>query len=235
MKDLDVSWLYFLTGWYLSFSPLISSFHTLLFPLCHFLSLPTRQDEEKAASKKPGKVRPPLGCEKSADSSSNSSLSSAEKQRQEARKRLLAAKKAASFRQNSATESADSIEIYVPEAQTRLWKKLWERAVGLEQRTVKCQLNTWRKERKLLQCKWVISVKMGTGGGKRVGNSWVWRVLTHSYNNRLVLVTSNEQTSHWIFLGPNGLWSRRLLIWVLPLKTSADELYLFLLRFLISS
>uniref|UniRef100_A0A672ZHP7 Discs, large (Drosophila) homolog-associated protein 4b n=1 Tax=Sphaeramia orbicularis TaxID=375764 RepID=A0A672ZHP7_9TELE len=43
-----------------------------------------------------------------------------EKQRQEARKRLLAAKKAASFRQNSATESADSIEIYVPEAQTRL-------------------------------------------------------------------------------------------------------------------
>uniref|UniRef100_A0A3B4FAZ6 Disks large-associated protein 4-like n=1 Tax=Pundamilia nyererei TaxID=303518 RepID=A0A3B4FAZ6_9CICH len=78
------------------------------------------QDEEKAASKKPGKVRPPLGREKSADSSSNSSLSSAEKQRQEARKRLLAAKKAASFRQNSATESADSIEIYVPEAQTRL-------------------------------------------------------------------------------------------------------------------
>ncbi|XP_006784562.1 disks large-associated protein 4 isoform X5 [Neolamprologus brichardi] len=79
-----------------------------------------RKDEEKAASKKPGKVRPPLGREKSADSSSNSSLSSAEKQRQEARKRLLAAKKAASFRQNSATESADSIEIYVPEAQTRL-------------------------------------------------------------------------------------------------------------------
>ncbi|EOA97181.1 Disks large-associated protein 3, partial [Anas platyrhynchos] len=34
--------------------------------------------------------------------------------------RLLAAKRAASFRQNSATESADSIEIYIPEAQTRL-------------------------------------------------------------------------------------------------------------------
>uniref|UniRef100_A0A3Q0SL57 DLG associated protein 4 n=1 Tax=Amphilophus citrinellus TaxID=61819 RepID=A0A3Q0SL57_AMPCI len=80
------------------------------------------QEEKVAppASKKPGKARPPLGREKSADSSSNSSSASAEKQRQEARKRLLAAKKAASFRQNSATESADSIEIYVPEAQTRL-------------------------------------------------------------------------------------------------------------------
>lgn len=91
--------------------------------LCHFSSLPTLQDEEKAtppASKKPGKGRPLLGREKSADSSSTSSSASAEKQRQEARKRLLAAKKAASFRQNSATESADSIEIYVPEAQTRL-------------------------------------------------------------------------------------------------------------------
>ncbi|XP_041835684.1 disks large-associated protein 4 isoform X2 [Melanotaenia boesemani] len=86
-------------------------------------SSPERKDEEKAAppaSKKPGKGRPSLGREKSADSSSTSSSASAEKQKQEARKRLLAAKKAASFRQNSATESADSIEIYVPEAQTRL-------------------------------------------------------------------------------------------------------------------
>uniref|UniRef100_UPI0037E931E1 disks large-associated protein 4 isoform X2 n=1 Tax=Semicossyphus pulcher TaxID=241346 RepID=UPI0037E931E1 len=86
-------------------------------------SPPERKDEEKAdplASKKPGKGRPLLSREKSADSSSTSSSASAEKQRQEARKRLLAAKKAASFRQNSATESADSIEIYVPEAQTRL-------------------------------------------------------------------------------------------------------------------
>ncbi|KAG1953847.1 disks large-associated protein [Pimephales promelas] len=42
-------------------------------------------------------------------------------QRMEARKRLLAAKRAAaSQRQNSATECADSIEIYIPEAQTRL-------------------------------------------------------------------------------------------------------------------
>ncbi|KAM7401841.1 hypothetical protein PAMP_017119 [Pampus punctatissimus] len=85
-------------------------------------SPPERKDEQKAppASKKPGKGRPSLGREKSADSSSTSSSASAEKQRQEARKRLLAAKKAASFRQNSATESVDSIEIYVPEAQTRL-------------------------------------------------------------------------------------------------------------------
>ncbi|XP_057701825.1 disks large-associated protein 4 isoform X3 [Corythoichthys intestinalis] len=83
-------------------------------------SPPERKDEEKEtipASKKAAKGRPMLGREKSADSSSSAS---AEKQRQEARRRLLAAKKAASFRQNSATESADSIEIYVPEAQTRL-------------------------------------------------------------------------------------------------------------------
>ncbi|KAM4741528.1 disks large-associated protein 4 isoform 2-T3 [Anableps anableps] len=86
-------------------------------------SSPERKNEDKAALpalKKPSKTRPTLSREKSADSSSTSSSASAEKQRQEARKRLLAAKKAASFRQNSATESADSIEIYVPEAQTRL-------------------------------------------------------------------------------------------------------------------
>ncbi|XP_077458581.1 disks large-associated protein 4 isoform X2 [Stigmatopora argus] len=83
-------------------------------------SPPERKDEKKAvtpASKKAAKGRPFLSREKSADSSSSAS---AEKQRQEARRRLLAAKKAASFRQNSATESSDSIEIYVPEAQTRL-------------------------------------------------------------------------------------------------------------------
>ncbi|KAM9410418.1 disks large-associated protein 4 [Pholidichthys leucotaenia] len=86
-------------------------------------SNPERKDEENGPPltlKKPGKGRPSLGREKSADSLSNSSSASAEKQKQEARKRLLAAKKAASFRQNSATESADSIELYVPEAQTRL-------------------------------------------------------------------------------------------------------------------
>ncbi|KAM8946745.1 disks large-associated protein 4 isoform 6-T6 [Pelodytes ibericus] len=64
--------------------------------------------------KKPARPKPPLSRDK-APGTSNS-----DKQRQEARKRLMAAKRAASVRQNSATESADSIEIYVPEAQTRL-------------------------------------------------------------------------------------------------------------------
>ncbi|KAL6038960.1 hypothetical protein STEG23_010049, partial [Scotinomys teguina] len=54
------------------------------------------------------------------------SLDSVDRQRQEARKRLLAAKRAASFRHSSATESADSIEIYIPEAQTRLKNKTAE-------------------------------------------------------------------------------------------------------------
>ncbi|KAM5222286.1 disks large-associated protein 1 isoform 4-T4 [Ctenodactylus gundi] len=60
--------------------------------------------------KKPAKGPPPLTRERSLESS----------QRQESRKRLMAAKRAASVRQNSATESAESIEIYIPEAQTRL-------------------------------------------------------------------------------------------------------------------
>nr|XP_043875382.1 disks large-associated protein 1 isoform X2 [Solea senegalensis] len=62
--------------------------------------------------KKPQKGHPPLARDRS--------LESSERQRLEARKRLLAAKRAASARQSSATESADSIEIYIPEAQTRL-------------------------------------------------------------------------------------------------------------------
>ncbi|KAJ7331930.1 hypothetical protein JRQ81_014110, partial [Phrynocephalus forsythii] len=62
--------------------------------------------------KKPAKPKSQLNRDKASDS--------VDKQRQEARKRLMAAKRAASVRQNSATESADSIEIYVPEAQTRL-------------------------------------------------------------------------------------------------------------------
>lgn len=49
------------------------------------------------------------------------SLELVDRQRTEARRRLLQTKRTASFRQNSATESAsDSIEIYIPEAQTRL-------------------------------------------------------------------------------------------------------------------
>lgn len=72
-------------------------------------------DQERRAPppvpKKPAKGPAPLIRERSLESS----------QRQEARKRLMAAKRAASVRQNSATESAESIEIYIPEAQTRLW------------------------------------------------------------------------------------------------------------------
>ncbi|KAL2090588.1 hypothetical protein ACEWY4_012851 [Coilia grayii] len=77
---------------------------------------PEKQENQKpapSAAKRPGKGKPSLGREKSSDAV-------ADKQRQEARKRLMAAKRAASVKQNSATESADSIEIYVPEAQTRL-------------------------------------------------------------------------------------------------------------------
>uniref|UniRef100_A0A8C8F2Y0 Discs, large (Drosophila) homolog-associated protein 2b n=1 Tax=Oncorhynchus tshawytscha TaxID=74940 RepID=A0A8C8F2Y0_ONCTS len=48
------------------------------------------------------------------------SLDLPDRHRQEARRRLMAAKRAASFRQNSVSERADSIEIYIPEAQTRL-------------------------------------------------------------------------------------------------------------------
>uniref|UniRef100_A0AAY4CVR7 Discs, large (Drosophila) homolog-associated protein 2b n=1 Tax=Denticeps clupeoides TaxID=299321 RepID=A0AAY4CVR7_9TELE len=48
------------------------------------------------------------------------SLDLQDRQRQEARRRLMAAKRAASFRQSSTSERADSIEIYIPEAQTRL-------------------------------------------------------------------------------------------------------------------
>ncbi|RXN34292.1 disks large-associated 4-like protein [Labeo rohita] len=76
-----------------------------------------KKEEKKSAPshtpKKTVKVKTTGGKEKSSDSV-------AEKQRQEARKRLMAAKRAVSERQNSATESAESIEIYVPEAQTRL-------------------------------------------------------------------------------------------------------------------
>jgi len=82
-----------------------------------FLMISFPQDENKqlptSVPKKPSKPRLSTGKDRSVDSA-------VDKQRQEARKRLMAAKRAASVRQNSATESADSIEIYVPEAQTRL-------------------------------------------------------------------------------------------------------------------
>ncbi|XP_049436922.1 disks large-associated protein 4 isoform X2 [Epinephelus fuscoguttatus] len=76
-----------------------------------------KKDENKqlpsSVPKKQTKPKLSAGKDRSVDSA-------VDKQRQEARKRLMAAKRAASVRQNSATESADSIEIYVPEAQTRL-------------------------------------------------------------------------------------------------------------------
>ncbi|XP_066527182.1 disks large-associated protein 4 [Hoplias malabaricus] len=83
------------------------------------LSESSNKKEEKkqpstATPKKALKPKPVAVKEKSTGESP------ADKQRQEARKRLMAAKRAVSERQNSATESADSIEIYVPEAQTRL-------------------------------------------------------------------------------------------------------------------
>lgn len=52
------------------------------------------------------------------------SLDVGDRQKLETRRRLLQTKRSASFRQNSATESADSIEIYITEAQTRLWVAL---------------------------------------------------------------------------------------------------------------
>ncbi|XP_066236139.1 disks large-associated protein 2 isoform X1 [Saccopteryx leptura] len=76
---------------------------------------PERKEERKVPPpipKKPPKGKFPITREKSLDLP--------DRQRQEARRRLLAAKRAASFRQNSTSERADSIEIYIPEAQTRL-------------------------------------------------------------------------------------------------------------------
>ena len=84
-------------------------------PAARLSSALSRQEEKKVPPpipKKPSRGRGVPVKERSLDS--------VDRQRQEARKRLLAAKRAASFRHSSATESADSIEIYIPEAQTRL-------------------------------------------------------------------------------------------------------------------
>ncbi|XP_023689644.2 disks large-associated protein 4-like isoform X2 [Paramormyrops kingsleyae] len=85
---------------------------------------PDKKEDKKQpppVPKKPSKAKLAANREKgSVGGGSGGSSDPADKQRQEARKRLMAAKRAASVRQNSATESADSIEIYVPEAQTRL-------------------------------------------------------------------------------------------------------------------
>ncbi|XP_017571443.1 disks large-associated protein 1 isoform X1 [Pygocentrus nattereri] len=75
---------------------------------------PSEQKERRVpppVPKKPGKGVALLVRDRSLEGS----------QRLEARKRLQAAKRAAAtLRQSSATECADSIEIYIPEAQTRL-------------------------------------------------------------------------------------------------------------------
>ncbi|XP_036084859.1 disks large-associated protein 2 isoform X1 [Rousettus aegyptiacus] len=78
------------------------------------LESPEREEERKVPPpipKKPPKGKFPITREKSLDLP--------DRQRQEARRRLMAAKRAASFRQNAARDR-DSIEIYIPEAQTRL-------------------------------------------------------------------------------------------------------------------
>lgn len=81
---------------------------------CSLLDVSLKEEKKPPppVPKKPAKSKAAMSRDKASDAG--------DKQRQEARKRLLAAKRAASVRQNSATESADSIEIYVPEAQTRL-------------------------------------------------------------------------------------------------------------------
>ncbi|XP_047657823.1 disks large-associated protein 2 isoform X2 [Tachysurus fulvidraco] len=77
------------------------------------------EPEEKERKWPPPTVkRPPKG--RGPGLTRDRSLDLQDRQRQEARRRLMAAKRAASFRQSSVSERADSIEIYIPEAQTRL-------------------------------------------------------------------------------------------------------------------
>ncbi|XP_062857633.1 disks large-associated protein 2 [Trichomycterus rosablanca] len=76
------------------------------------------EPEEKRKWPPPAAKRPAKG--RGAGLTRDRSLDLQDRQRQEARRRLMAAKRAASFRQSSVSERADSIEIYIPEAQTRL-------------------------------------------------------------------------------------------------------------------
>uniref|UniRef100_A0A3B5QZP0 DLG associated protein 2 n=1 Tax=Xiphophorus maculatus TaxID=8083 RepID=A0A3B5QZP0_XIPMA len=80
---------------------------------------PIDSPEKKVRSQSPAPVPKKTVRQKSAVTREKS-LDLPDRHRQEARRRLMAAKRAASFRQNSASERADSIEIYIPEAQTRL-------------------------------------------------------------------------------------------------------------------
>ncbi|XP_055720442.1 disks large-associated protein 2-like isoform X2 [Salvelinus fontinalis] len=80
---------------------------------------------EKSPEKRVGSAQlPPVAPKKSMIGkrgvTREKSLDLPDRHRLEARRRLMQAKRAASFRQNSVSERADSIEIYIPEAQTRL-------------------------------------------------------------------------------------------------------------------
>uniref|UniRef100_A0A4W5Q6Q9 DLG associated protein 2 n=1 Tax=Hucho hucho TaxID=62062 RepID=A0A4W5Q6Q9_9TELE len=83
-----------------------------------------KNNDWRPVEKSPEKKLPPAVPKKSMIGkrgvTREKSLDLPDRHRQEARRRLMAAKRAASFRQNSVSERADSIEIYIPEAQTRL-------------------------------------------------------------------------------------------------------------------
>ncbi|CAB1335038.1 unnamed protein product [Coregonus sp. 'balchen'] len=83
-----------------------------------------KNNEWRPVEKSPEKKLPPVVPKKSMIGkrgvTREKSLDLPDRHRLEARRRLMQAKRAASFRQNSVSERADSIEIYIPEAQTRL-------------------------------------------------------------------------------------------------------------------
>ncbi len=108
-------------------------------PCCHATPLPCSSSQEDKKVPPPLPKKPVGGVTGSlrADSTTEAggilvvsrgrsvperekSLDVGDRQKLETRRRLLQTKRSASFRQNSATESADSIEIYITEAQTRL-------------------------------------------------------------------------------------------------------------------
>ncbi|XP_041711319.2 disks large-associated protein 2-like [Coregonus clupeaformis] len=79
-----------------------------------------KSPEKKVASTKLPPVVPKKSMIGKRGVTREKSLDLPDRHRLEARRRLMQAKRAASFRQNSVSERADSIEIYIPEAQTRL-------------------------------------------------------------------------------------------------------------------
>uniref|UniRef100_A0A673WYW2 DLG associated protein 2 n=1 Tax=Salmo trutta TaxID=8032 RepID=A0A673WYW2_SALTR len=83
-----------------------------------------KNNDWRPVEKSPEKRLPPVAPKKSMIGkrgvTREKSLDLPDRHRLEARRRLMQAKRAASFRQNSVSERADSIEIYIPEAQTRL-------------------------------------------------------------------------------------------------------------------